>query len=941
MQESPKNLPQKAPLLECPATSPWIAVSPNKRFLSSRLRASVCSVVKYIPPRPERGIVRQIVLSLVLLLALLPISAQDKGDTILVDLTINHGVAFRDGAWSAVDVFVNNTERDVDGYIEVRLRDYSNEVQSPIYQVPAVSPKDSRKHFRLYCKLERAQRIEVQLYNGNRGVLPMPLPSLALTPIERQDYLGLVLDDQHHDYGFLSSERVIGKNNTRFHREGLTTDQLALLDDHLPCYTNFDLIVLGNIDPERIAPEHRALLQRYVELGGTVVVSLGENATRYKGSWLEPLMGVAIGENTFTNENDLASRAFGGMGDAKREGQVTAITSASPSVQSIGAGFSAGALNPVGMGRVATFTVDAVSGMLQDDVQFLQSWNELLSESIVERPLNLPAVLEVATQNLPTIAGVRLFPISSVIAYLLLYFFIAIVGNWLFWNWMKRREMAWVCLVFFSLAFTSYAMIFGTQGRARSTELEQLEFYELTANSPSATLHGITGLLAKGSGRFEGNFIHPQSLASDVSTMSTNLNGPDPMFGSQGHSPFQFVEGDMGALKNIGVGASEMRFLQTQAPLELPGAIDAELVEENGVLKGTIRNGTGLVLQSPRLLYQGLLIPLSVGPDATTVNVDLNDVSKRSFSGIGMPPGTAMTVPARVEAREREEFSQFLSQLPQLLLSGNGAAPPPCLIAWVAAPPRGSIDLGARAQSHLGAALAVTWLDIQHVGSPDSIDVTVALVNPQFASYRGIPGQPYGYNVPAQETFPVGLPANDGDWTEKARPFTGNEAWALDFTLPAWLRASDDYVLQIDVVTSNASYDGSHDADYIDVYDGGRQSYEHRAGNANCTPNVSAKSEPALELALSERRNNAAPFANPSVATTPLARDVVLTTNTYTITDWKSWILPRRSVLELKAEPISSASFSQNMPNNFNRRGTHHHAFVAARMIRKTQTAGE
>lgn len=878
---------------------------------------------------------RQFLLPLVLLLALLPVAAQDKGDTILVDLTINHGVAFREGAWSAVDVFVNNTERDIDGYIEVRLRDFSNEVLSPIYQVPAVSPKDSRKHFRLYCKLERAQRIEVQLYNGNRGVLPMPLPSLALTPIERQDYLGLVLDDQHHDYGFLSSERVIGKNNTRFHREGLTTDQLALLDDHLPCYTNFDLIVLGNIDPERIAPEHRALLQRYVELGGTVAVSLGENATRYKGSWLEPLMGIAIGENTFTNENDLASRAFAGMGDAKREGQVTAITPASPSVQSIGASFSVGALNPVGMGRVATFTVDAVSGLLQNDVQYLQNWNALLSKSIVDRPLNLPAVLEVATQRLPSIAGVRLFPISSVIAYLLLYFFIAIVGNWLFWNWMKRREMAWVCLVFFSLAYTSYAMIFGTQGRARSTELEQLEIYELTGNSPSATLHGITGLLAKGSGRFEGKLIHPQTLASDVSTTSTNLNGPDPMFGSQGHSPFQFVEGDMGALKNIGVGASEMRFLQTQAPLEFPGAIDAELAEENGTLKGTIRNGTGLVLQSPGLLYQGLLIPLDLGPDVTNVNIDLKDVSRRSFSGIGMPPGTAMTVPARVETREREEFSQFLSQLPHILLSGNGAAPPPCLVAWVAAPPRGSIDLGTRAQSHLGAALAVTWLDIQHVGSPETVDVTVAINSQQAPVFNQYDIYNGGYPVSQDDVLPGGIPTDAAEWKAKARAINFGEKWPLDISMPPWLRASDDYVLQIQVVTTNARYQGQHNPPEMPGYRG------DASGNGDCNLVSGSLDAPPVALALSARENKGAILSNPVATTQTLENSVVLTTETYTVDAWKEWLAPRSSAIRLQVESSDTEDTGGLSRGGYDR-GEHHHAFVTAHMIRKTpKTVGE
>jgi hypothetical protein len=395
MQDSPKNLSQKSPPPEFPAESPWNSGPPKNNSLSHILRASVCSVVNIVLGLPAIRSACRLAVPLLFLLALLPVAAQGSAtdETILIDLTINHGVAYREGAWTPVDVFVNNTERDVEGFVEISTFDYSNERQSPIYRVAAVSPKGSKKHFRLYCKLEQANRIEVQLYHGNRAVVPVPT-WLNLAPIERKDYLGLVLDDNHHDYGFLSSRGVIGKADTRFRREGLTTDRLGLLADHLACYTTFDLIVLGDIDPEAITPEHRGLLRRYVEVGGTLAISLGQNANRYKGSWLEPLMGVSIGENAFGTEGDLASRAFGGTGSGAREGMVTALSPVSDSVRPIGDNFAVGALNTLGTGRVATFTVDAVGGLLQNDERFLREWNHLLAASIVDRFLNLPAVVE-------------------------------------------------------------------------------------------------------------------------------------------------------------------------------------------------------------------------------------------------------------------------------------------------------------------------------------------------------------------------------------------------------------------------------------------------------------------------------------------------------------------------------------------------------------------
>jgi hypothetical protein len=413
------------------------------------------------------------------------------------------------------------------------------------------------------------------------------------------------------------------------------------------------------------------------------------------------------------------------------------------------------------------------------------------------------------------------------------------------------------------------------------------------------------------------------------------------MFGSQGQSPFQFVQGEPGTIKNVAVGASEMRFLQTQAALDLPGALVTDLVEVEGKLNGTIQNNTGLPLKSSMLVYngRGMLLPLREG--VTNVNFDIKEYSGNNFAALQLSPDEAMTVPDRVAFQERSQFSQFLAELPQWLLSGGGASPPPCLVAWVDAPPMGSIDLGTRAQPHLGATLAVAWLDVHRGDESDTVDLTVALQGANFVGYRGIRGTPYGNGTPTQETFSTELPTNADDWASKALGISEEDAWALDFTLPPWIRASENYVLQIDVITCNASYDGIHNADVINVYAGG-QSHQEQAKHSTCTLQINTNSEPTLQLRLSERRNNAIPFANPSVSTNPVGGNLVLTTDTYTIPEWKNWVLPRTSVLELKVQPVLSANFDQSTQNSFTRRGIHAHAFVAARLIKSTAlTVGE
>ncbi|MCF6284795.1 MAG: hypothetical protein L3K26_06370, partial [Candidatus Hydrogenedentes bacterium] len=810
---------------------------------------------------------RSLVLTILGATMLFSVAADAQDKSILLDMSINYGVAFRDASWVPIDIFVRNTERDVKGYVEIRTYNFNGDLQSPTYRLPAESPRNSQKRFRLYCKLAGVDRIEAQLYHGNRKVLPVPT-WLQVTAIDREDYLGLILDDAHHDYGFLSDPAVIGRAESRFHREGLKSKQLGYLADHLPCYTAFDIIIMGNIDPERIGAEHRELIRQYVRLGGTLVVSLGTNADRYKGSWVESLMGVSIGANTFQSEPALALAALGLAPDAdgitpNREGMVTTLTPTSENVQSLGKSYRLGSIRTLGSGRVATFTVDALSGLMQHQDDYLAIWNRLLLQSIVDRPMNMGAVIQSASQNLPRIAGVRLFPVSSVIIYLLLYFFIAIVGNWLFWNWMKRREMAWVCLVFFSLAFTSYAMIFGTQGRARTTQLEQLEILEFAGNNDTALLHGVTGLLAKGSGRFNATLVHPNTLLSDAArSMAIGVNQPRGLFGAQSQNAFHFIQGEAGRIEGLTVGASEMRFIQTEAPITLDGALEVDLTASNDGLRGTITNNTGMELVNPTLLYEGVSVPLKYNDGVYLVELDQDSSRDRGAGLTRLTTGAAETVPEDADDLTRQGFNSFLAQLPQLALHSEDRSIPPCLIAWVNAPPLGSVDMGHRAKLHLGATLVVAWLNIrdERAFGTEPIDLPVRIVDSNYgqAAYANqFAGNNLGMNrrgMPVSNSYaPVRILhsafAQDGsDWQQMSLPVYPYDRLAFAITLPEWVRGRPGYRVEIIATSDPNIYDDQHGQNSCTIVDA---QYNKRGFQLTLLSN-DAQKETALSVTGSE-----------------------------------------------------------------------------------------
>ncbi len=870
---------------------------------------------------------------------LLPALTHGQDESILVDLKVNFGVAFREASWVPVDVIVRNSERNVSGFVEVKTYDFNGTLQSPTYRLPAISDRGSQKRFRLYCKLDRVDRIEASLYHGNRPAAPPT--RLQLTSISKKDYLGLVLDDNHHDYGFLSAPEVIGRTETRFHREGLHSDELTYLADNLPCYTSFDIIILGDIDPEGIRPEHRALIRQYVHLGGTLAINLGQNADRYKGTWVEELMGVNIGTNTFLSEPALAVAALGTSGDAQglsenRKGMVTTLTPTNDLVQPFGTDFQLGSLNSVGSGWVATFTVDAVSGLMIHQKDYLKTWNRLLLRSIVDRPINIAAVIDSASRSLPEIAGVRLFPVSSVIAYLLLYFFIAIVGNWIFWNWMKRREMAWVCLVFFSIAFTSYAMIFGTQGRARSTQLEQLEILELAGNSATGRLHGITGLLAKGSGRFDAKLVHPNTLLSDgAQEVAIGNNQGGGLFGPQSQNAFHFVQGEAGRIEGLTVGASEMRFIQTEAPIELNGSLDVDLTNTEDGLTGTITNNTGLTFSNPVLLYDDKSIWLENEVDGTyTIALNrlpqggqLETTPKVRPIQQTIPRIEAsftMTVPEDVDDRIRQGFNAFLSQLPGLALQTRERELPPCLLAWVDGPTLGSLDMGDRASIQLGGTLIVAWLDVrdERAYSANSIALHVVSMHDDLSanSYAYAP-----YQLPeAFREFSMADPIDAFNWYKESKPITVYDNLELAVTVPNWVRGRAGYGLEIREISETTLYSSEHEPD-------------------NCVVVSDAKYNRGFKLRLLQfdKSKNIALSATGESTTSQPFHSGNFSTTVYRLDDWENLLTPRSATFRFRAVPTDSSgkelSDRDLRVNQQNLRGNqtpHFHSHLSARIFK-------
>ena len=224
----------------------------------------------------------------------------------LVDLQLNHGMAYRESSWAPLDITLNNQEDNYSGYIEVRLF-FGKELQSPIYRIPYESPKNSNKRFQTHCFMNRTTNMEVRVFNKGRSITPVPYKFPTRAIVDR-DYLALVLDDHAENYGFLST--LPKDEDMRFYRESLGTLELNRLSPILDAYTGFDCIILGDIDPGRIGSQQQEVFLQYVRQGGTLITVLGSNTTQYRDSWIADELGVTLGEGEYIHSAELVKQLF-------------------------------------------------------------------------------------------------------------------------------------------------------------------------------------------------------------------------------------------------------------------------------------------------------------------------------------------------------------------------------------------------------------------------------------------------------------------------------------------------------------------------------------------------------------------------------------------------------------------------------------------------------
>jgi hypothetical protein len=279
---------------------------------------------------------------------------------------------------------------------------------------------------------------------------------------------------------------------------------------------------------------------------------------------------------------------------------------------------------------VYAIAIDATSHALQDTSGYQALWHEMLTRRTRSAPEpSYDAFIGALGQAMPNLSGVSIRPLGWVMTYLLLYLGVGVVLNWIVWNYFKRREMAWVCLIGFSFAFTAYAMFFGRSGNLREAQQQTVAVATLNEDGTRAQVRATTGILTARTRTYSGTIEGARPVVRDAAARSTNINMftgmPGPAIDSR---PFGWVQSDPGRIESFRVGASELRLVTVEGERAIDGGIAGALELDASGLRGTLENKSGFGFTRASIVFDGAFIPMAISGNQLSVAASTSEISR-------------------------------------------------------------------------------------------------------------------------------------------------------------------------------------------------------------------------------------------------------------------------------------------------------------------------
>ncbi len=544
-----------------------------------------------------RKIISLLLLSIIFISAMLGVSAEkatEKAADYSGQLEIKYNVGFNDiykiGYSTPINIDIKNNYKDINGQVEIRVPSSPGKYMS--YVKPISLQKGAEKSVAISVPIgnEYRSKYAINIYDGNDKIYENTISTVANNNITT--FIGILSDD-FDSLSYINS--VPASTGVSLITKTIKLDEKNFPEDIFTLKA-FNILVINDFDTSRLSKAQYDILKQWVKNGGTLIVGTGSKYNKtlsiFKDDFIEGTQG-SIQEITTSRIYELATN-----GDNKNEIRldVLALNIKDSTTVLEDKNVKLVQAHTKGKGVVGILSFDLGKAPFvnwNNNTPFMQKVLELVNPALTSPNSSMDMgsffrnntyAIQEAVNQFSEMAAART---SSY--YLILFLYILFVAplSYFILKKLDKREWMWLTVPVLAVIFGALVFITGTGTRSGKITTNMISYITLDKNG-SAYADTFVGILNANKSKVK---ISGQN-GERIIPVSNNYYS-DQTFEKEVLEATVFT-GENGGIEYRNSSLLETKVLQLQENQIELGKIETNLNIQNGKIRGTIKNSTGL-----------------------------------------------------------------------------------------------------------------------------------------------------------------------------------------------------------------------------------------------------------------------------------------------------------------------------------------------------------
>ena len=499
----------------------------------------------------------------------------------------------RIGSWLAIEVRVTNEGVPIVG--ELRLQGGAQ--GGTRFSVPVDLPSPSDKTYLLHAQPPSfGQQLEVLLVGPSDQV------------IERQKVAFTVHDASQLTVGVVAAQaqgivagiQLPGGQNLNG-GQNLAPVIIPLdptdLPERIEAWSALDRLIWQDVDTNTLSARQITALRGWLTLGGRLIIVGGTAGPGVLSGFPDEILPYRP-TTTIDVAPESLTALLGQLPDSATDVQALAGELTQGRTLASSGDRTVAAETGYGSGSVTVLGIDPTVGWIAESKATVPLWRTLIpprAAALVGMGDDSPIVG--AVSELPALA---LPPTGGLLILLLGY--IGLIGpvNYLILRRLDRREWAWLTMPALIAIFAVGAYAYGSALRGSDVIVNEVAIVRGAPDATEGSAQVYLGVFSPTRGTYQLSLPGGALLSAPV---------VGDFFAGQG-ALLDVVQGDTARVRNLSVGFGSLRTVRAESPVEVP-KIHAELRLVDGVIEGTIRNDSAILLESPAVVLGGSVVVLA------------------------------------------------------------------------------------------------------------------------------------------------------------------------------------------------------------------------------------------------------------------------------------------------------------------------------------------